>query len=164
MHFSWFPGFHILAEKISVKVGYPKSGSSAKNLEQELSKEKLWVNNSLFSIFLTAHQSRLCWCAVAPEWNPNFVFTINVLIIRAELSWAQRHWQISTISSQHLIGPQSRVHLLKLNISQVLPAAAPFLHQFCSHFEREFENTIIIWERRDRCWRTGPGFKWRELR
>ena len=61
MHFSWFPGFHILAEKISVKVGYLKSGSSAKNLEQEVPKEKLRVNNSLFWIFLSARTSRLCW-------------------------------------------------------------------------------------------------------
>ena len=41
MHFSWFPGFHILAEKFSAKVGYLKSGSSAKNLKQERSEENV---------------------------------------------------------------------------------------------------------------------------
>ena len=69
MHFSWFPGFHILTEKISVKVGYLGSGSSAKNLKQELWKEKLRVNNSLFSIFLSARQSCLCWSS-SPGLEP----------------------------------------------------------------------------------------------
>ena len=91
MHFSWFPGFHILTEKISVKVGYLKSGSSAKNLEQEVPKEKLGVNNSLFSKYFCLLAGVACVGAVAPKWNPNFVFTINVLIIRAELSVTDKY-------------------------------------------------------------------------